>query len=251
MRERRTHVGAVLGSDEQTHLAHALGAELARRNVVVLTGGGRGSLSPAVTESALAGAEAARRADGVLAPRVGVLGRRHHDVLAEVDDDGSRIVLGLDVGDRRNYLNAQLCDVALALRGGDGTISEVAFCLALGRPVVLVGDWQGTFPLDRSQVAYERFVRSAQRRVPLQGHDQLDRLVEAAYRSLDRRRTYDHVVHRPWATSPADLVDTALALLDPVDTRGHFPDLQDPARRQVGERYAAWLADVDRRLGGG
>ena len=39
----------------------------------------------------------------------------------------------------RNYINALLCDSAIALKGGRGTDSEVAFCLVLGRPVVLFG----------------------------------------------------------------------------------------------------------------
>lgn len=251
MRSRRTPVVAVLGSGEQTDLAFELGAEVARLDAVVLTGGGRGAPAPAVTESALAGAEAARREHGVLAARVGVLGRRHHRVVAEVDDDGTRIVLGLDVGDRRNYLNAHLCDVALALRGGDGTTSEVAFCLALGRPVVLVGDWQDSFPLSRSRAAYEGFLRGARRRVPEQHGDHLDRLVGEAYAALDRAGTYEHVAHRGWDTAAAELVDVALAALAPVGPRGAFPDLRDPLRRPVAERYAAWLADVDRRLTGG
>jgi predicted Rossmann-fold nucleotide-binding protein len=43
--------------------------------------------------------------------------------------------------DRRNFVEACLCDAAIAIGGSsEGTASEALFCLYLGRPVVMVGD---------------------------------------------------------------------------------------------------------------
>lgn len=205
----------VCGSSDHTDVAGALGAEVARRNCILLTGGGRGASGPAVTESGLDGSEAARRDERVVAARIGVLGHRRVLVDVDVEDEGTKIVLGLAVGDRRNYVNAHLCDVAIALDGGDGTKSGVAFCLALGRPVVLVGPvWGDEFPVIRSRAAYDAFVRAAQRRVPVEDADELDRLITDG-------------PPNGWVRSVP------------------LPELRDPARQVVAERYAAWLTTLD------
>lgn len=249
MTARTAPVIALFGSGDHTDVAAAVGAEIARRNCILLTGGGRGAPDPAVTESGLEGAEAARRDERVVAARIGVLGRRHRRVLVDVEDEETKIVLGLAVGDRRNYVNAHLCDVAIALDGGDGTTSEVAFCLALGRPVVLVGPvWGDGFPLTRSRAAYDAFVSAAQRRVPIEAADVLDRLIADAYDRLDPDASFD-VVHRSLDTSPAALVRDAERAAERVGPVGAFPELHDPARQLVAETYATWLTTVDERLG--
>src|SRR5260370_639279 len=45
------------------------------------------------------------------------------------------------LGDGRNYVNASTSDVLIALRGGPGTLSEIALALKLGVPVVLLDAW--------------------------------------------------------------------------------------------------------------
>lgn len=248
MNARTAPVIALFGSSDHTDVADALGAEIARRNCILLTGGGRGASGPAVTESGLDGAEAARRDERVVAARVGVLGRKHRRVLVDVEDEETKIVLGLAVGDRRNYVNAHLCDVAIALDGGDGTKSEVAFCLALGRPVVLVGPvWGDGFPVTSSQAAYNAFVRAAQRRVSIEAADELARLITDAYDQLDPDASFD-VVHRSLDTSPAELVEEAERAAERVGPVGVFPELRDPARQFVADKYATWLTTVDERL---
>lgn len=245
---RTTPVIALFGSGDHTNIAEAVGAEVARRHCILLTGGGRGSHAPAVTESGLDGAERARRREQLVAARVGVLGRKHQTVEAAVEDEDTKIVLGLAVGDRRNYVNAHLCDVAIALDGRDGTKSEVAFCLALGRPVVLVGPvWGDEFPVASSQGAYDAFVRAAQRRVPVEATDELDRLISDAYDQLAPDASFD-VVHCSLATSPAELVETAQRAAERVGPVGAFPELGDPARQPVADRYAEWLEDMDELL---
>jgi uncharacterized protein (TIGR00725 family) len=255
---RTAPVIAVFGSGDHTDVAEALGAEIARRSCILLTGGGRGADGPAVTESGLAGAEAARRDEGLLGARVGVLRRRKGDERVEVDveDGDTKIVLDLAVGHRRNYLNAHLCDAAIALDGGEGTKSEVAFCLALGRPVVLVGPvWGGEFPVTRTHEAYDAFVGAAHHRVPPDrdnGPVELNRRIGRAYEALAddfRKGARLDVVHRPIDAPPEALVREAEAAALRVGPVGGLPDLGDAERRSVADRYGAWLRAVDARLG--
>jgi uncharacterized protein (TIGR00725 family) len=45
------------------------------------------------------------------------------------------------MGDGRNYVNASTSDVLIALRGGAGTLSEIALALKVGVPVVFLDAW--------------------------------------------------------------------------------------------------------------
>jgi len=45
------------------------------------------------------------------------------------------------MGDGRNYVNAYVSDVLIALFGEAGTLSEIALAMKLGRPVVYLGHW--------------------------------------------------------------------------------------------------------------
>src|SRR5258708_28473718 len=45
------------------------------------------------------------------------------------------------LGDGRNYVNACTSDVVIALRGGAGTLSEIALALKIGVPVVFLDAW--------------------------------------------------------------------------------------------------------------
>jgi hypothetical protein len=67
-------------------------------------------------------------------------------VRAEESDGGLAIWTGL--GHKRNYLEACMCDAAIALPGGDGTVSEVTSSLSLDRPVAFLGDWRADIDLD-------------------------------------------------------------------------------------------------------
>lgn len=50
------------------------------------------------------------------------------------------------LGHRRNALIARSCDAMIAIGGGYGTLSEIAFALVLGTPVVAVNSWRVVRP---------------------------------------------------------------------------------------------------------
>jgi predicted Rossmann-fold nucleotide-binding protein len=116
--------------------ASSLGEQIAA-NDILLTGG-TGVPDKSVKEQAIVGAERAIGAGSagrwIGVPKAGnltVSSSRRHGFLVKT---GYR--------NERNYINALLCDSAIALKGGAGTDSEVAFCLLLGRPVILFGpEW--------------------------------------------------------------------------------------------------------------
>jgi uncharacterized protein (TIGR00725 family) len=58
------------------------------------------------------------------------------------------LVVRTGLGHKRNYLEACLCDAAIALPGKDGTVSEVTSSLSLDRPVAFVGEWRTDVDLD-------------------------------------------------------------------------------------------------------
>jgi len=111
----------------------------------VLLTGGSGGKSDAVKDWAIAGADRAAQ-EGHVAPWIGII--REKETPAKRAQEQRTRVLRPPYNHERNFLEAFVCDAAIAFEGGDGTISEVAFCLALGRPIVLVGsEWSRRYPL--------------------------------------------------------------------------------------------------------
>ena len=116
--------------------ASSLGEQIAT-NHILLTGG-TGIPDESVKEQAIIGAERAIRA-GAAGRWIGV---PKDGTRTASPSPGCGFLLRTEYQDERNYINALLCDSAIALKGGPGTDSEVAFCIVLGRPVVLFGpDW--------------------------------------------------------------------------------------------------------------
>jgi uncharacterized protein (TIGR00725 family) len=121
-------VGA--GSDVPPQLltaAEAVGAELARRGAVVVTGGLGG-----VMEAACRGA---RSAGGTT---LGIL---------PGDDRGAAnpyvdVAVATGMGELRNGLVVRSADALVAIAGGAGTLSEIALALKAGKPVAGIGTWE-------------------------------------------------------------------------------------------------------------
>ncbi len=122
----RTVIG-VMGSGDNDDagllgLARDLGAAIAREGWVLLNGG----RACGVMDASASGA----RSEGGL-----VIG-----VLPDEDDAGASPYLDVGIrtgmGDARNAINALSSDVVIALRGGAGTLSEVALALKARRPVI-------------------------------------------------------------------------------------------------------------------
>lgn len=106
-------------------LAYRLGAMVAERGWVLLTGGSPCGVMDAASQGA-------RDAGGLV---VGVLrGNRADEASPHVD-----IAIRTGMGDARNVINVLSSDVVIALPGGSGTLSEVALALKSGKVVIVLG----------------------------------------------------------------------------------------------------------------
>jgi uncharacterized protein (TIGR00725 family) len=127
---RRVYV-AVVGpgeADEET-LARAeeVGGEIARRDAVLVCGGLGGAM-----EAACRGA---RSAGGLT---VGIL----PGLDRAVANEHVEIALPTGMGELRNGLIVRAADAVVAVAGEFGTLSEVAFALKTGVPVVGLSTWE-------------------------------------------------------------------------------------------------------------
>lgn len=121
---------AVIGGDdappEAFVLAEAVGREIARRGAMLICGGLGG-----VMESACRGA----KAEG--GTTIGVLpGTEAGEANAYVD-----IPIVTAMNQARNLVIVRSADAVIAIGGGYGTLSEMAFALRLGKPLVGLQTW--------------------------------------------------------------------------------------------------------------
>jgi uncharacterized protein (TIGR00725 family) len=127
----RTPYVAVVGpgdaSPQELHAAEEVGAGLAARGAIVVTGGLGG-----VMEAASRGAKSRR------GRTIGILPGDDRDAANGWID----IAIATGLGELRNGLVVRAVDAVVAVGGGHGTLSEVALALKLGRPVVGVGTWE-------------------------------------------------------------------------------------------------------------
>lgn len=221
---RRKAIIAVFGSAdaEGIALARKLGAAIAASENIVLTGG-TGAGGSAVKESAIEGANGS--------PWVGVDPK---GVKKGIVEAGRGLIVRTDLGDRRNFLEACLCDAAFGIVGGDGTTSEVTFSLALHRPVVLLGNWAPLDVANREATLNSR-VKSSFARM---GSDvALGGLLDRT-KVCEQLRTLPPYAYRQVADKPSDLVDwVSRQLGEPLP--GTFPEINGYA--DVRAAYNAWL----------
>ncbi|MDX6642512.1 MAG: hypothetical protein QOD76_474 [Solirubrobacteraceae bacterium] len=126
----RVYVSVIGAGDAEPaalDVADQVGRELARRGAIVVCGGRGG-----VMEAASRGAQ---EAGGTT---VGILpdGDRSHA------NPYLDIALPTGMGELRNGLVARAGDAVIAVGGEFGTLSEIAFALKLGRPVVGLRSWE-------------------------------------------------------------------------------------------------------------
>jgi uncharacterized protein (TIGR00725 family) len=138
-------VGPSDASAAELRAAEDVGAALAQAGLIVVTGGLGG-----VMEAACRGARSRRGRTIGLLPG---LDRSEANGWVE-------IALPTGLGELRNGLIVRSADAVVAVGGGAGTLSEIAFALKLGRPVVGVGTWQvhGVEQVDGAAAAVARVV---------------------------------------------------------------------------------------------
>jgi hypothetical protein len=131
MNQRTGHVVAVVGggacSSEEAALAEAVGRHLAQAGATLICGGLGGVMAAAC--------RGAKSAGGLT---IGVLpGHSATDANPHVDVP---IVTGM--GEARNVIIVRTASAVIAVGGEFGTLSEIAFALKLGRPVIGLGTWE-------------------------------------------------------------------------------------------------------------
>jgi uncharacterized protein (TIGR00725 family) len=126
----KIHIG-VLGphstTDEQYQLGVEVGRHIAEAGAVLFCGGLDGMMRAA--------AEGAKSAGG---QTVGILPGTDKSAANTFID----IAIPTDLGAYRNALLVRSCDAVIAIHGAYGTLSELAFALRLGIPVVGLHTWE-------------------------------------------------------------------------------------------------------------
>ena len=123
--------------------AEKVGRLIAQKEIVLVCGGLSG-----VMEAVSRGA---RSAGGVT---VGILPQEHKRDANEYID--IPIVTGLGIG--RNVIIARTADVLISIGGEYGTLSEIAFALQMGKPVIGIRTWdiKGIIPVANAEEAVNR-----------------------------------------------------------------------------------------------
>lgn len=130
MRKRPRFVGVIGEQDcsaELATLARAVGTEIARRGGVLVCGGMGGVMAAA--------AQGAQAAGGLT---VGILPGQDRAAANPFID----IPIVTNLGEARNIVVVRSSEVIIAVGGSYGTLSEIAFALKLGVPVVGLRTWR-------------------------------------------------------------------------------------------------------------
>lgn len=233
MRARR--IIAVFGGNDQTtpvlKCAKETGRTIAEHGQILLTGG-TSPTGDSVKSNAIAGVGDS--------PWVGV---KKEGPPAANPAEGSKcgLVISTGLGDKRNYLEACLCDVVVAFPGGRGTISEVTCSLSLGRPIAFVGEWDEQYHLDVSNpdpVLTNLVERTANRFGDTKGSDVIDRAIASP---VIRGGLDSLPIYKYFALSAVDDLLSWIQQVKPDAEAfaGHFPPIQ--GFRETATAYDAWL----------
>lgn len=119
--------GNVTEADEEYRAAYKAGYQLARKGLVILTGGLDGVMTAA--------GKGAKEAGGTT---VGILPGNSTTTPANNYVD---IAIYTGMGEARNVINVKSCNAAIAIGGEYGTLSEIALALKGGCPIILLHSW--------------------------------------------------------------------------------------------------------------
>lgn len=119
-------IGGRNADNSMLETAEDVGRRIAKKGALLVCGGLGGVMEAA--------ARGAKEAGGIT---VGILPQEHKD-------DANRhidipVATGLGIG--RNIIIARTADALIAVGGEYGTLSEIAFGLQLGKPVIGLGTW--------------------------------------------------------------------------------------------------------------
>jgi uncharacterized protein (TIGR00725 family) len=120
-------IGPGTASADAVADAESVGRGLAGAGAILVCGGLGGVMEAASRGAAEAG--------GVIVGLLPDADRRHANPHLTV-------AIPTGMGELRNGLVARAGDAVIAIRGEFGTLSEIAFALKLGRPVVGLGSWE-------------------------------------------------------------------------------------------------------------
>ena len=137
---RKPYIIGVMGSHnsespEVMEDARRLGEAIARRDYVLLTGGGPGVMR--------AVCEGAYKAGGLV---IGILPNDRQHPLEKYPNEFVDIAVFTGMFDARNVINAKTPHVLVALSGGAGTLSEIALSLRSDTPVICLHAPQFSIP---------------------------------------------------------------------------------------------------------
>ena len=130
--------------------AEKVGSLVAQKEIVLVCGGLTGVME--------AVAKGARSAGGIT---VGILPQEHKRDANEYID--IPIVTGLGIG--RNVIIARTADVLISIGGEYGTLSEIAFALQMGKPVIGIRTWdiKGVIPAQNADDAVAKAFKILER----------------------------------------------------------------------------------------
>ena len=120
-------VGSGDPSPKETALAEEVGSAIARAGALLICGGLGG-----VMAAACRGAKSAGGTTVAILP-----GTSRRDANPHID-----IAIATGMGEMRNALLVRACDALVAVAGEFGTLSEIAFALKTGVPVVGMATWE-------------------------------------------------------------------------------------------------------------
>ena len=220
--------GANDPSDDELFAARLIGAAVNARGAVLLTGGD-GSDPDTVKDAAI---DAANRAGSEDSPPTWMGVANTDEAGPPVWHGEASVVVHPGWGHHRNFVEACLCDVAVALGASScGTASEALFCLYLGRPLIILGD------ASKDDVAAPRLRESAQGRIRALDEPVLavDRGIADAYGWAAASDASARV--RPLPQSPASAEDLVATLLMHLRQRSPRLDIDTTVDEPLWDAY--------------
>lgn len=150
---RRKIIAVIGGSepDEQSlEIAKEVGFLIAKTGAILITGGLGGVMEAA--------SQGAKEANGLV---IGILPANDKESANPYVD----IPIATGMSEARNIIIARTCDCAIAIDGKYGTLSEIAYCLMFGVPVIGINTWELDAPIIQSKTA-QQAVELASEKIP-------------------------------------------------------------------------------------